>query len=142
MKGEELRIFEGQKLYLKKKRPKQEKLIILVTDPEASETVIHLASTEEATNVSTPVSENSSTDTASPAVSPTAESEPSHTPTETEPVIQVKTRWIEHTVEVGESLWNISKKYGTKVEIIKMINKLKTDEIQPGQILKILSKEQ
>ena len=139
LKDGELVLYEGQKLYLKKKRPKSEKLIILVADPEASEDVIHLASAEETFPTDPGVTP---ADTMTLVSSPTPA--PSTTPTESEskPVIQVKTQWIEHTVKEGESLWNISQQYGTKVEIIKMINKLKGDEIQPGQILKILSREQ
>ncbi|MCB0839852.1 MAG: LysM peptidoglycan-binding domain-containing protein, partial [Bacteroidetes bacterium] len=54
---------------------------------------------------------------------------------------EVKTRWISHVVSPGESLWQISQKYGTKVEIIKMINKLTNDDISEGMRLKILAKE-
>lgn len=40
-----------------------------------------------------------------------------------------------HTVRKGETLWYISKKYGTTVANIKSLNKLKSDLIKVGQKL-------
>ena len=48
-------------------------------------------------------------------------------------------RWVQHTVKPGEALWAISQLYGTKVEIIKQINKLENDYISEGQVLRILA---
>ncbi|MGV3590011.1 MAG: LysM peptidoglycan-binding domain-containing protein [Adhaeribacter sp.] len=43
-----------------------------------------------------------------------------------------------HAVQQGDTLWNISKRYNNiPVEKIKKLNKLKTDEIKPGQKLVI-----
>ncbi|NDK57115.1 lytic transglycosylase domain-containing protein [Pontibacter fetidus] len=43
---------------------------------------------------------------------------------------------IIHHVQPGDTLWNISQKYnGISVEKIKKLNKLKTNEIKPGQTL-------
>ena len=47
-----------------------------------------------------------------------------------------------HTVKLGESLWNISEKYGTTVDELKKINNLHWYFIFPGQKLKIPSKTQ
>jgi membrane-bound lytic murein transglycosylase D len=41
-----------------------------------------------------------------------------------------------HSVQPGDTLWNISKKYnGISVEQIKKLNKLKGDALKPGQKL-------
>lgn len=47
-----------------------------------------------------------------------------------------KQQEIIHHVQPGDTLWNISQKYnGISVEQIKKLNKLKTNEIKPGQKL-------
>ncbi|GEO03813.1 hypothetical protein AAE02nite_14770 [Adhaeribacter aerolatus] len=44
-----------------------------------------------------------------------------------------------HAVQQGDTLWNISKRYNNiPVERIKKVNKLKSDEIKPGQKLVII----
>ena len=40
-----------------------------------------------------------------------------------------------HTVSKGETLWKISKRYGTSVREIQRMNRLNTDGIRPGQRL-------
>jgi len=41
-----------------------------------------------------------------------------------------------HTVQPGDTLWDISKMYkGLDIEKIKALNKLRSDKLQPGQIL-------
>ncbi len=45
-----------------------------------------------------------------------------------------------HTVKSGESLYRIAVKYGTTVDAIKKANSLKSDNIHPGQKLKIPKK--
>lgn len=41
-----------------------------------------------------------------------------------------------HTVQPGDTLWDISRKYeGLDIEKIKVLNKLQSDKLQPGQIL-------
>lgn len=113
-------IYIGQKLYLKAKKPKGERMIILVNDKIETE----LGPFKE----NRPISQTKSV--------PPAKS------TQVEPEVQeIATKWVEHKVEEGETLWGISQKYQTKVEIIKMINKLPNDNIRPGQILRILSKQ-
>jgi peptidoglycan endopeptidase LytE len=46
-----------------------------------------------------------------------------------------------YTVQKGDSLWGISKKYHTTVETLKQMNHLTSDRIFPGQILKVDEKE-
>ena len=42
-----------------------------------------------------------------------------------------------HTVEQGESLWTISRKYGTSIDAIKNANQLEDNKIKLGQELRI-----
>ena len=57
-----------------------------------------------------------------------------------ETIPSMETEWVEHTVDVGETLWSISQKYDTDVETIRKVNELKTNVIQKGQTLKILTR--
>lgn len=52
-----------------------------------------------------------------------------------------KTKTKTHKVKKGESLSRIAKKYGVTVNDIKKANKLKKDDIKPGQTLKIPAKK-
>lgn len=113
-------IYIGQKLYLKKKKPKGERMIILVNDKFEKEV--------QPKKEETPVVKTKSV-------------EPSNTKDPAEEVDEIATQWIEHKVKEGETLWSISQKYQTKVEIIKMINKLPNDNIRVGQVLRILAKQ-
>lgn len=47
-----------------------------------------------------------------------------------------------HTVEKGDTLWGLSKKYTTSVQDLKNTNKLTSNVIVPGQILKVDNKEE
>ena len=42
-----------------------------------------------------------------------------------------------HTVQEGESLWKISRKYKVSVERLMEVNQLGSEKIQPGRVLKI-----
>jgi LysM repeat protein len=44
---------------------------------------------------------------------------------------------IEYTVQTGDTLYSISRKYGVSVETIKKENNLSSDNLQAGQVLKI-----
>ena len=151
-------IYEGQKLYLKKKKPVNEKYILLkenvldiienATMFAGGETIEQkeekvVAETQENPPMKTRMVEMANQGaTTSEAPAQPAKEEESEAINEDESAIQeVRTRWVSHTVVAGESLWEISQKYGTKVEIIKMINKLSTDTIPEGMTLKILAKE-
>jgi len=111
-------IFIGQKLYLKKKKPKGEVMIIL--SPQKSN--------EEVKGPEVVIGEGNS-----------GGNQAEGGATGNTPVPVGNKVWIDHIVKAGESLWSISQLYDTKVEIIKMINKLPNDNIQEGQSLKILA---
>lgn len=53
------------------------------------------------------------------------------------PQPQTQEKPVTHKVVKGESLFKISQKYGVTVDAIKKENNLKSDNIQPGQVLKI-----
>jgi membrane-bound lytic murein transglycosylase D len=121
-------IYIGQKLYLKAKKPKGERLIILHQDrPQQPEKTQKAIQKQEEKSSLTPQPQK-------------ARNIEMAKEKEIEEVEEVKTIWVEHTVQQGETLWGISQKYDTKVEIIKSINKLNGDSIHEGQVLKILAK--
>lgn len=120
-------IYVGQKLHMKKKKPKGEPIIIL--DKKAFKPAPKPK--PQPAPKPAPVQPDPATNT---------ETQPSPTPAETNESAAAS-EWVEHTVQPGETLWRISKMYGTKVEIIKMVNKLPQDSISPGQKLRILAKK-
>lgn len=151
MRKADLHLFVGQKLYLKSKRPKGEKLIILSVE-NVGQTEPQPSAELPAVPLSTPSAqvnpEPGPTEPATASVLPAPRPREVTTPllpaaeqSSGSQVKEVKTRWITHVVSTGETLWEISQRYGTKVEIIKMINKLESDNISEGQQLRILAKE-
>ena len=42
-----------------------------------------------------------------------------------------------HKVRKGESLWSIARQWGTSIREIKRINKLRTNNVYPGQVLRL-----
>lgn len=54
-----------------------------------------------------------------------------------EQIPSVYTDYVYHTVASGDTLWAISRKYGTTIDSIVMLNGLKSTIIYPGQRLKI-----
>ncbi len=42
-----------------------------------------------------------------------------------------------YTVKIGDTLWDISKKYGLSIEEIKRLNKMQTARIRPGDRIKV-----
>lgn len=141
----DLNIYVGQKLYIKKRKSKDEKMIILKNDTysqsrpelvEKTEIPINDGPTEIAIKDLNPQQEIA--DVSQEKTSPNVQEPPTN---ESRPNNETTSRWVTHTVQVGETLWQISQQYQTKVEIIKMINKLTTDDISEGQSLRILTKE-
>ena len=47
--------------------------------------------------------------------------------------------FIRHTVQSGESLWDISRTYGVTIEQIVEWNKKKSTKVKAGEVLKIRS---
>ncbi|MEL6592252.1 MAG: LysM peptidoglycan-binding domain-containing protein [Bacteroidota bacterium] len=155
-------IYIGQKLYLSEKKPRGEKMIVLTPDkvapipapaenPASKTKTVQTAPT---TNPTTPnAGENESltkiTDLAESTTRPTEEKKETRLEGVTEAEraaaqgneggVMPSKRWVQHTVKPGETLWAISQLYGTKVEIIKQINKLETEHIHEGQVLRILA---
>lgn len=121
------KVYPGQKLYLKKAKPSIEKIIILEWDmpvPEEfgvqDENVPEQTMPPEQTEESVEVIEVD--------------------PMKTEPLPEYETRMIWHTVAAGETLWSISQKYDTKVDIIKKLNEMDSNAISPGQKLKVMER--
>ncbi len=44
---------------------------------------------------------------------------------------------LSHKVRKGESLWSIARQYDTSIGAIKRINKLRTNNVYPGQVLRL-----
>ena len=154
MKKQERDIYIGQKMYLKKRKPSSEKTIILRSKESSKPGRTKISAQEmqpsAAQQMDPGPTKQAITSYEDPPMSPTVVKDemPSNgsaispNPVNPNPVKEVKTRWITHRVGAGETLWQISKRYDTKVEIIKMINKLESDAISEGQSLRILAKEE
>lgn len=158
MGKDEYTIYIGQKLHLRSKKPKDEKLIVLVEKwiPQESYTPLSLgqastpaqpsaattASVESEPTITKPVPARPKPKPVSPSTpvaKPTPRQVPSVAqPAQAEPPSDERRIWITHRVSAGETLWKISKRYETKVEIIKRSNALSTDDIHPGQELRVL----
>jgi membrane-bound lytic murein transglycosylase D len=54
--------------------------------------------------------------------------------------INSKKRTILYSVKQGDSLYRIADIFNIEISDIKKINELSTNEIKPGQVLKLLSK--
>ncbi|RMG31898.1 MAG: LysM peptidoglycan-binding domain-containing protein [Bacteroidetes bacterium] len=133
MKHTDFAIYAGQKLYLKKTRPRNEKLIIFdLFAPESPAT----AQADEKPHANELSGEPLEADNQPTAASPGEEESAGPE------VPEVRSRWVTHIVQSGESLWQISQLYNTKVDIIKRINELSSDAIYEGQVLRILAREE
>ncbi len=166
MAADDVTIYVGQKLYLKDRKPKDEKIILLSQKVQYAENN-QTATLGEAIEPDTePVEEQVNTVAnkppkivqevlqESPDQAEAKSTEPSNkldpgkaneallilnpanSPDTAEKIEPV---WVEHIVVAGETLWQLSQKYGTQVDLIKKINKLNKDEISQGQYLRILA---
>ncbi len=164
-------ILEGQKLYVKKKKPKGEKIIVLsergfeepeedpappVVPPTPPVQVEKRDTTPEVETLQPIDSEVKHTGGDEPPLIPievnpggnlsdqspqtnNQDSEAGEVPARPD-FKNFETKWVEHIVRPGETLWSISVSYGTKVEIIKLTNKLASDDLKEGMSLRILAK--
>ncbi|MDW3650175.1 MAG: LysM peptidoglycan-binding domain-containing protein [Bacteroidia bacterium] len=163
MSASNFTIYVGQKLYLKDRKPKEEKIIILSAEIEELEAIAETESEkpQEEENLSaeveTPIAikeevEEQKIEEVSPP--PTLEVEEKSEENAAEEMVnnteeameffnpesqEFKPVWVQHIVAEGETLWQISQKYGTQVDLIKKINKLETDAIIMGQYLRVLA---
>ena len=126
----EMTFYVGQKLYLRGKKPKGEKLIILRMPKPVIHSYVDRSQASSAPKVPKASTEALPTPQPKPLIK---KLEPAFKP--------MQTRWVQHQVNPGESLWSISRKYGTKVGIIKRINKMESNELEVGQELKIVVNE-
>lgn len=144
LKKHQREIYVGQKLYIKKRKPSKEKMIILAApeiDSKPAAPIVEQIDTPSAAQIDPPKQGTTSYPAQEPEELEVIDTQ-AQPATPTPPTVQeVKTRWITHKVKPGETLWQISKRYDTKVEIIKMINKMQTDSISEGQMLRILAKD-
>ena len=149
-------IYVGQKLYLRDSRPRDEKIIILQHREDAGVAGNQPAS-EPRSQGGTEGNTQGGTRNVPPLNNPPAGNRPVPTqPGQSTPPTQTSggstsspspsgnassaTEWINHTVRPGETLWQIAQKYSTRVEIIKRINNLSSDNIQVGQVLKVMAR--
>lgn len=163
MDRSDLTIYVGQKLHLRFKKKKDEKMIVLM-DEEAWQIQQDLADanaptrdqptvpvtplqveeertreTEEAESVNAPEPEPTpaAKEPEEPiTTSPATPSQPAN-PRPTPPQADQKV-WIEHEVQPGETLWRIAGLYKTRVEVIQRINGMTTTNLQVGQKLQIM----
>lgn len=135
----DMNVYVGQKLYMKERKPKTEKVIILVDkfSHPAEATPAPLKPEAKPTALETSLQQLPE----KPAQASTPPATPTPQPGVATGSPEVKSRWVTHTVGQGETLWQIAQKYGTKVEIIKVSNKLTSDSLAPGQQLQIFAKE-
>lgn len=114
------KIIPGQKVYLKKRKAKGEKVVVLEADVRAAEVK------EEKKVVEKPVKKEAE----KPAPKKVE-------PKKTNPKKPAPKGAKYHTVRTGETLWRISQKHGTSVDAIKRLNRLKGNEIFVGQKLRV-----
>lgn len=139
-------LYEGQKLYLKKKRPQNEKIIILSGFPKSQSiaatpppVVQPTAPAVSPTPVVTPAPPKPlPVPPAQPSVSGTVTPAPAVS-TPKPATTSTNSRWVEHTVKEWETLWSISIHYQTKPDIIKLANNMTTDDIAAGQVLQVFT---
>lgn len=152
------RVYPGQKLYLKGKRPKGEKFILLENAWEPDEGTLSEnppgPGNPKSTRTSPPKTEKPKSTRTNPPKTEKPKSTRTKTPTTKKPVRQTKTapakprtkptarpkssgKSVTHTVKAGETLWRISQNYGVSVEAIQKANRMINNNIYKGQQLRI-----
>lgn len=139
MEISDLSIYEGQKLFVKKKKGKKALAEILVWEAllpaKPAPIGVEESYQEEGVDEGFAPTPEPSLPPAAPGLSGPGTQQP-------EEVWKIETVWVEHLVGNGETLWSISRMYGTKVGIIQRINGLNPDQgISPGQTLRILARK-
>ncbi len=163
MDNDDYKIYMGQKLYLVKKKPKQEKVIVLKIpvneaqiDMSAQTDAVNMINSGvdqdetmiQARNGESSVLENLAQEDEELSRSQRNE-EMEHTmssATKTAPPTSDRTstasssgaKWVQHEVEEGENLTQIADQYNISVDVLKMINRLENEELTEGQILRVL----
>jgi LysM repeat protein len=147
-------IYVGQKLYLKDKKPRNEKLIILNPAKKNEVNYPTRPAKNTAANSEQEIQQDLNKIVDLAASTPRPQIIDGKTPDAQDnsnlsalgqqtsggnSMQDMQKRWVQHVVKPGETLWSISKLYKTKVPIIKQINKLETDNIHEGQTLRILA---
>lgn len=133
MRRDQSELYAGQKLYLRKKKPRNERIIILEL-PQVQPKPEPAPSKGTTKPVPAPTPKPSQPEPKArqtPTNPPSSEKESLRLP-------QVTSKWVTHTVAQGETLWSISRQYGTTVGIIQQANALPNNDIKIGQQLKIL----
>lgn len=133
MKSKDFQLYIGQKLNLLPKKAKGEKCIILKYNPQSGTPGTQTAPILRPNNSPTPTVPSTTTTREIPPATP------QNIPKIITPDQFEKPLWIDHTVQAGETLWSLAKKYGTRVELIKKINKLEADTLSTGQVLRIFA---
>lgn len=117
-------IYDGQKLYLRRKKPKREPILIMKL-PVSKSGGKGNHSGKGGTKVKNGTS-NTSSGTKIKAGNSSGGKE------------QVKRdKGTYHTVQAGDTLWSISRKYNTSVESIRKLNDLSDNTIKIGQRIKV-----
>ena len=129
-------IYPGQKLYLRKKRPKKEGVVILelMNNKPSKPKLLPLKNKPKvvpATATVTPPKPVESTSKPIPAPIPKTEEEAP------QPATLVNLKIGSHQVQKGETLWSISRKYNMSVEEVQLLNGLSNNDIDEDQLLKV-----
>lgn len=139
MKKDDLKIYTGQRINLKENTGKNDKVIILTSEMWKNAAIQPIGITENIAIVEEKKEERV------PVVSLPFAGGGAYMDTlitrdtiypKPSPVIS---RWITHTVVANETLWGISQRYKTTVDIIKKVNALPSDALSPGQRLSIFT---
>ena len=141
MKKTDYTIYKGQRLNLKDTRSKNDKIIILTHNLWKQASVVKPTAVEIESPKAVASIPDRAEETPKPVVTQTVTVMETITVKDTiyfEPS-PLTPRWMEHTVAASETLWGISQKYKTTVDIIKKANELKSDALSPGQVLKVFT---